>query len=647
MSAHDDVGMVTGEGSPYVKVVAAAVAGVLLWAGAASAATYYVDFADGDNAADGRSPQTAWKHAPGDRNATDNPASAILTPGDTVRFRGGVAYHGSITLTVSGTPEAPIIYDGNSAGDFGQGRAILDGGRVIDRWQRCRSPDEAQGNPRWREIVFADVDLDISSNVGHGEFVVHRKAPRLRQAPWQRVILIDGDRRLLPIAQFPKPSDPFYPDLPRDFLRSPIRLEVRDGGSILVDETNLTGRPANLFRGMFIGIHGGNNHVYFAVVEGHDAAAGQLRLPGFTPSTYEETRYAFYNSPRLIEQPGEWSIQPLADGRSRIHLRPDRPEAGPPSNIGFPVFDTALTVDGGASHLRIRGFLIQRYSGGAGGISIARSRTRARDIGIADCEIRFISGHAGIGANHADEVVIENCHIHHCPGWTTGIFLSRVNRYRVRGCRLDKNSGSGIRHYECRDGVVEDNAVLNHFGMHASGINVYEGCANLVIERNYVHNTVAINRNAENIVFRDNVVDGLGRSALAVAMWNSGRVGGRALRNLQFIRNTFVNTNPEVGWSAGMLGQRRGSPGPPEGLVVRHNVMDRPAEDLPGVFEHNIYLREVEARFLGEGCRVVTDLDSLFLDPARGDWRRRPGGPAPEAGARLPPPPALGAAAPP
>ncbi len=617
------------------RVVSAMAAAGLWLAVTVSANTYYVDFADGDNDADGQSPRTAWKHAPGDRNATGNPAAASLTPGDTVVFRGGVAYHGSINLAASGAPDNPIVYDGNTSGRFGEGRAILDGGRVIDNWQRCRSPAEAQGNPRWRDIFHADIEVDTSSNMDHAEFVLHRKAPGDRQAPWQRVILIDGNRRLLPIAQFPKPSDPFYPDRPHDFLVSPNRLDVRqgEGVSLLVDQKNLSFRSPDHFDGMFIGVHGGNNHVYFARVKAYDPAAGRLRLPEFTPSTYETTRYAFYNSPRLIEQPGEWSISPLGNGQSRVYLMPDQLGDGQPVNIGFPVFDTGISVENGASHIRVRGFLIQRYSGGAGGIAVSRSRTRSRDIGIADCEIRFVSGHAGIGLNHCDEIMVENCHIHHCPGWTTGIFLNRVNNYTVRDCRLDKNSGSGIRHYECRDGVVQNNTVLNHFGMHSSGINVYEGCANLVIEGNYVHNTIAINRNAENILFRHNVVDGLGRAPLTVGMWTSGRVGGRTLTNIRFINNTLVNTNRDVPWAAGLLGQRRGSPGSPEGLVVRSNIMDRPAEDLPGVFENNIYTREVEARFMGEGCRVVTDLNVLFLDPENGDWRRRPDGPRMDIGA--------------
>ncbi len=624
----------------FSRLFMLAVAASLCFSAWASATTYYVDFAGGDNKADGASPETAWKHAPGDSNATDRPAAAKLAPGDTVVFRGGVAYHGSISLTASGETGNPITFDGNTTGTFGEGRAVLDGGRVIQGWQRCRSAEEAQGNRRWRDIFYADIDLDITSNVNHGEFVVHRQTPRDRQAPWQRVILIDGDRRLLPISQFPKPRDAFYPDLPRDFLQSEQRLEVKEDVSVITDAKNLVARNAAAYDGMFVGVHGGNNHVYFGVVKGYDPKTHQLFVPKFTPTTYPTTKYAFYNSVRLIEQPGEWAIAALAKGRTRVYLLPERLEGGQPVNIGFPEFQTGLSIDAGASHIQVKGFLIQRYSGGAGGVSVSRNAPRANNVSVSDCEIRFVSGHAGIGLNYCDGILVENCYIHHCPGWTTGVFLNRVNDYAVRNCYLNKNSGSGIRHYECKEGVIRNNAVLDHFGMHSSGINVYEGCANVLLEGNYVHNVITINRNAENIAFRNNVIDGLGKSAVCLAMWRSGRAGGRDIKNIQFLNNTFVNVNPEAGYSGSIFGQSARGVSTPEGLVVRGNVFDRITGNLNGVFENNLYMREVDKRFMGPGCQVVKDPRSLFMDAANGDFRRRPGGPAMDAGASIAPPPA-------
>jgi hypothetical protein len=177
--------------------------------------------------------------------------------------------------------------------------------------------------------------------------------------------------------------------------------------------------------------------------------------------------------------------------------------------------------------------------------------------------------------------------------------------------------------------------------MHSSALNFYEGSSDILLEGNYIHNTLTINRNAERITFRNNVIDGLGRSAVAVGLWVSGSVGGREIKNIHFINNTFVNMNPNVTWATGILGQRAGSPGAPQGLIIRNNILHGLAEDISGKIENNIYTREVEKRFTSPGNQVINNLGVLFQDPARGDFRRKPGSPAMDVGATIAPPPAV------
>lgn len=607
---------------------------------ASSAATYYVDFAGGNNMEDGLSPQTAWKHAPGDPAATGKPAVADLAPGDVVILKGGVAYQGRIRLNRSGTAEAPIILDGNTAGTFGTGRAVLDGGDILTGWTRCEKPEQAGGNPRWRDIYFVDIDLDITPNVEHGEVVLHRKAPLLKQAPWQRVILIDGDRRLLPISQYPKPRDPFFPDLPADFQRSPTPLAIDKtaGKTVVSDPARLKGKDPDWLEGAMIGVHGGNNHVYFAKVDHFDPESGEVHFAEFTASTYEDSQYAFYNSVRLIENPGEWAITPIGNGRSRIYLLPDHLENGQPANIGYPVLTEAVGIVEGASHIRVRGLRIQRYAGGAGGIFIESHPARSRDISISDCEIRFLTGAAAISPNHCDDLVVERCTIHHCPGWTTAVFPNRVNGLLVEDCLLVKNSGSGIRHYESKNVVLRNNYVLGHFGMHSSGINIYEGCRDVLLKGNYIQNVVAINRSAENITLRNNVVDSMGRNAAPVSIWQSGTSGGTHIRGLTFENNTLVNINRSLPWSTSIFVQKAAG-GPPKGLVLRDNVLAFTAPTLPGKKSGNLFLEAVDAQLLADGGKVETDRERVFMDAGAGDFRRRPGGPLPKAGADVPPPP--------
>ncbi len=89
--------------------------------------TYFVDFAAGSDANDGKSQSTAFQHAPGDAGATGAAASAQLAPGDVVLLKGGVVYEGTITLTASGTAAAPIVLEGGAQQGWGSGSAIVDG----------------------------------------------------------------------------------------------------------------------------------------------------------------------------------------------------------------------------------------------------------------------------------------------------------------------------------------------------------------------------------------------------------------------------------------------------------------------------------------------------------------------------------------
>jgi hypothetical protein len=88
----------------------------------AYATTYYVDFANGNDNNNGLTTTTAFKHAPGDPQATGIADSRILQAGDIVQFKAGVAYKGQVLLTRSGTSTNQIIYRGQG---WGTGRATF------------------------------------------------------------------------------------------------------------------------------------------------------------------------------------------------------------------------------------------------------------------------------------------------------------------------------------------------------------------------------------------------------------------------------------------------------------------------------------------------------------------------------------------
>ncbi|MFN3370195.1 MAG: hypothetical protein ACK4Z0_01540 [Sphingomonadaceae bacterium] len=115
--------------------LAIALALLLPAAPASAGRSFYIDFEAGSDRADGLTPETPWKRAPGDSRAGPVPRATRLAPGDRLLFRGRVAYRGTIVVRTAGTAESPIAFIGDGWGD---GLAILDGGEPAGRLARGR-----------------------------------------------------------------------------------------------------------------------------------------------------------------------------------------------------------------------------------------------------------------------------------------------------------------------------------------------------------------------------------------------------------------------------------------------------------------------------------------------------------------------------
>ncbi len=156
-------------------------AGVLVLTGILQAATYHVDFDAGADDRDGLTPGKAFKHAPGDAQAKAVAAKVKLVPGDVVKFKGGVVYRGGMTITASGEEGKRIVFDGNTAGDYGVGRAIIDGSDPVTGWVAAKSAEDAKGNPNWKNIYYAsvpgDTDLFTVNAIQNGELLSIARTP--------------------------------------------------------------------------------------------------------------------------------------------------------------------------------------------------------------------------------------------------------------------------------------------------------------------------------------------------------------------------------------------------------------------------------------------------------------------------------------
>ena len=327
---------------------------------AALATCYQVDFAAGDDARNGLSPDTAFKHSPGDSAATGLAATVKLRPGDSIRFKGGVIYRGTVGVKASGEAGKPIVFDGNTDGTWGTGKAIIDGGAPITGWQRCASAAEAKGNVRWAEIFHVDVP---------------------RPTSFKELNLCDGTT-VLPISQQPNPKNPFWQEdistyqvatsilVSAGGTRLAAEKGTQDGTNPLkgagvmtfTDKAYLNQPEADWYDGMTFGFFGGHAFVIEEPILGYNPATGTLQLKAFDGPQYKQTQYCLFNSVRLIDQSGEYSVEATADSKlSRIFLLPRVVQDGQPVDIAISTRKVGFALEG-ASHVTVQGFTLRRQN---------------------------------------------------------------------------------------------------------------------------------------------------------------------------------------------------------------------------------------------------------------------------------------------
>jgi hypothetical protein len=129
----------------------------------ASATTYYIDYASGNDSNNGTSKTTPWQHMPGMQGCTANCAKATPTAGDSIILKGGVTWPNAafpITWAWSGSSGSPIYigvdktwYTGGS-----WSRPVFDsGGAVIAANPSQNSEVVIQSGASW--ITFDNIEF--------------------------------------------------------------------------------------------------------------------------------------------------------------------------------------------------------------------------------------------------------------------------------------------------------------------------------------------------------------------------------------------------------------------------------------------------------------------------------------------------------
>ena len=569
-----------------------------------SAASYYVDFDGGRDENSGTNPEKPFKHCPGDETATGKASSLKPAPGDTIFFKGGVYYRGTITLKSGGEAGNPLTLDGNSADNFGTGRAIIDGSEILAGGAKCASSGEAGGNPNWGKILR----------------LVLPKGTKTMS--WN---LCEGDR-LLFLAQQPNPKDPFWADdlesyykvpTPACTLNSIIDKRFADfGGKELIGSQLLYfGKP---------------NWLSVCNITGYDTASQKMsfskgdKITGLYPS---ETKYALLNHVRLIDRPGEYSVD---EARGIIYVWPLT--EGAAGKKVFTISRRKLGIDlNGKSYVTVQGLRIQKQCAGIGeqGGTAIKSVGPATNVIIRNNEItmvRSLPRQGSIGLIKCTNSLLEKNRLWENPFFRV-IILDECNDSVIRDNFLDKNGGTGIILFRTHRTKILNNTIRRHLAVHAQGMAIYADCSDILIEGNTSFDRTALTlQDGENFTVRNNVFHGGGGST--IGLWS-----GKALKNVFILNNVLIGSSTGPDWAKD-LSIFSNNTAKDSKFIIKNNIVD--GIDLGGAgagheVEHNLFTRSGKAK-LPKGNLIEPNLLKVFVDPEKDDYRLRPESPAIAAG---------------
>lgn len=252
----------------------------------------YIDFAAGDDANDGTSKDTAWKHHPWDPAATGLAAEA--TGSHSYLFKGGVVYRGTLVADESGTAEEPIRLLGDPG--WGQGEAVITGSVALESWRQ--------------------VPVEEASKLGfpaaaHGQLhAAEMPGEATPRAAWR--LAADGTRQRLTLARYPNwqiehPYDHFtqWLRIDEDNFSFPwIRLRSDDLKGLDLDSRKLTIWSDHPNKSGEFSIYG----PFPSQMKGFDSATGDFQVRLEHPARHPRKGTPFYleNLPQFLDEAGEW-----------------------------------------------------------------------------------------------------------------------------------------------------------------------------------------------------------------------------------------------------------------------------------------------------------------------------------------------------
>ncbi|HWH67915.1 MAG TPA: hypothetical protein VNT26_00910, partial [Candidatus Sulfotelmatobacter sp.] len=301
----------------------------------------YIDFAAGNDASDGRSKQTPWKHHPWDPNATDQ--AKVCKGAHTYVFKQGVVYRGELEANESGTEAAPISLTRDPS--WGAGPAVICGAEAVTGWKQGAANPLI---PEPEKVWYVDLDW------------VPRNAWMVGQ---------EGAVTRIALARTPNWNSPDPDDIKSEWWTwknpdKPFDNYTTINGQrrhLAFDKEHInTNQPQDYYQGAIVWTTKGwvMGNPFPARVLAVDREKGSLAFAGQwggEPS-YKVIRgcqYYLEDKPQYLDSPGEFWFDKQGKG-GRLYLR--LPGDQDPNKVQVEVARRIHMIDSrGMSHVRVRG----------------------------------------------------------------------------------------------------------------------------------------------------------------------------------------------------------------------------------------------------------------------------------------------------
>lgn len=474
------------------------------------ASIYYIDFGKGNDNNDGNSKTKAWKHAPGDSNATSVPLSKVLKPGDVVQFKGGVTYRGSFRMNSSGDTTGNITYKGSGWGTI---PAIISGADPLNVvWTKCTSAGQVNGNPNYTKIYYAK--LPTKQNLF--------------------TTLYQGDNMYY-FSQYPVQPDPFSFGETDNFISRTLP-DARYAVTLtsIRDDVYFT-QPNGYWDNAYVAIWVYPNIYVTQRVTSYNSATHTITFEAITNNTLytEDLKYSMLNNTALIDSVGKYSYATSTD---TVYIWPYDTTFATPITVAKR--DTAFNMNG-KSYINIEGFNIKEFVGLIGGyhqgVAVYNINTATKNVTIKKNKIfnlRSMEGASAIDFVYGDNIQILDNEIHDIQKGS-GIGGMLQNSI-ISGNIIDKAEQGiimlGTSDYPSLNLQIVGNKIKNIYAIHGNGISIYNNIINCLVANNTVtdssrpmtmhgYNTPTTNHN---IVIYNNLFIAEGtRAVSALTDWGS------------------------------------------------------------------------------------------------------------------------------